>query len=305
IIELSQVPVPVILLPDDFKANAKIKVNNHLFNKENLPGHFKFKEYCPQVFRNLRERFGIDDLDYQISLTRSSPYSDSEGCSGGVFFTSYDKTLIVKLISSDYVADMHSILSDYHQRFPETCNDIYMYISFLLRSLGKKMQKSYIFIIITLFLSIHREGDYKGVPVTFSSSNVHKVKELPTLKDIDFLNKSQKVYIGEDQQKIFMEKLKRDVEFLAHLKIMDYSLLLGIHDVQRAEQEEDEDIKEEVEEENGIGPMMTVGSYGNSPEGKSGYLNSYKPLDPGDFDPYIDVYAIKSVEGMLPSTAAV
>nr|XP_014347971.1 PREDICTED: phosphatidylinositol 5-phosphate 4-kinase type-2 gamma [Latimeria chalumnae] len=239
IIELSQVPVPVILLPDDFKANAKIKVNNHLFNKENLPGHFKFKEYCPQVFRNLRERFGIDDLDYQISLTRSSPYSDSEGCSGGVFFTSYDKTLIVKLISSDYVADMHSILSDYHQ-----------------------------------------------------------VKELPTLKDIDFLNKSQKVYIGEDQQKIFMEKLKRDVEFLAHLKIMDYSLLLGIHDVQRAEQEEDEDIKEEVEEENGIGPMMTVGSYGNSPEGKSGYLNSYKPLDPGDFDPYIDVYAIKSVEGI-------
>ncbi len=33
--------------------------------RENLPGHFKFKEYCPQVFRNLRERFGIEDLDYQ------------------------------------------------------------------------------------------------------------------------------------------------------------------------------------------------------------------------------------------------
>lgn len=34
--------------------------------RENLPGHFKFKEYCPQVFRNLRERFGIEDLDYQV-----------------------------------------------------------------------------------------------------------------------------------------------------------------------------------------------------------------------------------------------
>lgn len=31
--DLSQVPVPVMLLPDDFKANTKIKVNNHLFNK--------------------------------------------------------------------------------------------------------------------------------------------------------------------------------------------------------------------------------------------------------------------------------
>lgn len=34
--------------------------------RENLPSHFKFKEYCPQVFRNLRERFGIDDQDYQV-----------------------------------------------------------------------------------------------------------------------------------------------------------------------------------------------------------------------------------------------
>lgn len=34
--------------------------------RENLPSHFKFKEYCPQVFRNLRERFGVDDQDYQV-----------------------------------------------------------------------------------------------------------------------------------------------------------------------------------------------------------------------------------------------
>lgn len=37
-----------------------------LFPRENLPSRFKFKEYCPMVFRNLRERFGIDDQDYQV-----------------------------------------------------------------------------------------------------------------------------------------------------------------------------------------------------------------------------------------------
>lgn len=36
--DLSQVPLPVMLLPDDFKASTKIKVNNHLFNK-----------YCAQL----------------------------------------------------------------------------------------------------------------------------------------------------------------------------------------------------------------------------------------------------------------
>lgn len=35
--------------------------------RENLPSRFKFKEYCPMVFRNLRERFCIDDQDYQVS----------------------------------------------------------------------------------------------------------------------------------------------------------------------------------------------------------------------------------------------
>uniref|UniRef100_A0A3B4ACH3 Phosphatidylinositol 5-phosphate 4-kinase type-2 gamma n=1 Tax=Periophthalmus magnuspinnatus TaxID=409849 RepID=A0A3B4ACH3_9GOBI len=112
--DLSQVPVPVMLLPDDFKANTKIKVNNHLFNKENLPGHFKFKEYCPQVFRNLRERFGIEDLDYQVSLTRSPPLS-VEAQGEGLLLNSYDKTLVIKQISSEDVADMHNILSEYHQ----------------------------------------------------------------------------------------------------------------------------------------------------------------------------------------------
>lgn len=37
--ELSQVPPPVMLLPDDFKASSKIKVNNHLFHRYvGIPG---------------------------------------------------------------------------------------------------------------------------------------------------------------------------------------------------------------------------------------------------------------------------
>ncbi|KAK6635093.1 Phosphatidylinositol 5-phosphate 4-kinase type-2 alpha [Polyplax serrata] len=68
--ELSHVTIPVMLLPDDFRAFSKLKVDNHLFNKENMPSHFKVKEYCPLVFRNLRERFSIDDQEYKESMTR-------------------------------------------------------------------------------------------------------------------------------------------------------------------------------------------------------------------------------------------
>ena len=60
-----------MLMPDDFRAFSKVKIDNHAFNKENLPSHFKIKEYCPLVFRNLRERFGLDDMEYLNSLTKS------------------------------------------------------------------------------------------------------------------------------------------------------------------------------------------------------------------------------------------
>ena len=36
-------------------------------DRENLPGHFKFKEYCPRVFHDLRKRFEVDDIDYMVS----------------------------------------------------------------------------------------------------------------------------------------------------------------------------------------------------------------------------------------------
>lgn len=87
------------------------------------------------------------------------------------------------------------------------------------------------------------------------------------------------------------------LQFLVHMRIMDYSLLLGIHDVERAEREEEEELEssyeEEDEDENGL--AHTPGS--TSPEGIAGYMNSFKPMGPGEFDPYVDMYAIQSAIG--------
>lgn len=91
-------------------------------------------------------------------------------------------------------------------------------------------------------------------------------------------------------------------QFLVQLKIMDYSLLLGIHDITRgSEPEEDGPVREEESEGDGdcglTGPPAPVGSYGTSPEGIGGYIHSHRPLGPGEFESFIDVYAIRSAEG--------
>ncbi|XP_061444904.1 phosphatidylinositol 5-phosphate 4-kinase type-2 beta isoform X1 [Rhineura floridana] len=307
--ELSNVPIPVMLMPDDFKAYSKIKVDNHLFNKENLPSRFKFKEYCPLVFRNLRERFGIDDQDYQNSVTRSAPvYSDSHGRCGVRFLTTYDRRFVIKAVSSEDVAEMHNILKKYHQFIVE-CHGNTLLPQFLgMYRLTVDGVETYMVVTRNVFshrLTVHRKYDLKGSTVAREASDKEKAKDLPTFKDNDFLNEGQKLHVGEECKKNFLEKLKRDVEvegaellFLAQLKIMDYSLLVGIHDVDRAEQEEMEveDRAEEEECENdGIGGNP-IGSYGTPPDSPGNLLNFPRFFGPGEFDPSVDVYAMKSHE---------
>lgn len=80
-----------------------------------MPSHFKVKEYCPLVFRNLRERFGVDDVDYRESLTRSQPVQmDNSGKSGAQFYRSYDKYFIMKSLTSEEIERMHAFLKHYH-----------------------------------------------------------------------------------------------------------------------------------------------------------------------------------------------
>nr|XP_027780436.1 phosphatidylinositol 5-phosphate 4-kinase type-2 beta isoform X2 [Marmota flaviventris] len=287
--ELSNVPVPVMLMPDDFKAYSKIKVDNHLFNKENLPSRFKFKEYCPMVFRNLRERFGIDDQDYQNSVTRSAPInSDSQGRCGTRFLTTYDRRFVIKTVSSEDVAEMHNILKKYHQFIVE-CHGNTLLPQFLgMYRLTVDGVETYMVVTRNVFshrLTVHRKYDLKA-------------KDLPTFKDNDFLNEGQKLHVGEESKKNFLEKLKRDVEFLAQLKIMDYSLLVGIHDVDRAEQEEME-VEERAEDEecenDGAGSNLLC-SYGTPPDSPGNLLSFPRFFGPGEFDPSVDVYAMKSHE---------
>ncbi|NXG49864.1 PI42B kinase, partial [Psilopogon haemacephalus] len=298
--ELSNVPVPVMLMPDDFKAYSKIKVDNHLFNKENLPSRFKFKEYCPLVFRNLRERFGIDDQDYQNSVTRSAPVnSDRQGRCGARFLTTYDRRFVIKAVSSEDVAEMHNILKKYHQFIVE-CHGNTLLPQFLgMYRLTVDGVETYMVVTRNVFshrLTVHRKYDLKGSTVSREASDKEKAKDLPTFKDNDFLNEGQKLHVGEESKKNFLEKLKRDVEFLAQLKIMDYSLLVGIHDVDRAEQEEME-VEERAEDEecenDGLGGNP-ISSYGTPPDSPGNLLNYPRFFGPGEFDPSVDVYAMKS-----------
>ena len=64
-----------------------------------------------------------------------------------------------------------------------------------------------------------------------------KILQEPTFKDNDFLNDGVKIHIGEDAKAKLMETLAADVDFLTKLHIMDYSLLLGVHNCDAEDQD--------------------------------------------------------------------
>ncbi|QQP39883.1 Uncharacterized protein FKW44_013737 [Caligus rogercresseyi] len=180
---------------------------------------FQVKEYCPLVFRNLRERFGIDDAAYLKSLGKSPKAMDSRGRSGSKFYLSHDKLYVIKTLTSEEVEQMHSLLKQYHP---------FIYLS--MYRLTVDNVEHYLVVMRNVFsnhLRIHKKYDLKGSTVDREASQKEREKDSPTYKDNDFLSDGLKIHIGDEAKALLMETLSADVDFLTRLHIMDYSLLLG------------------------------------------------------------------------------
>ena len=303
--ELQHIHVPVMLMPDDFRSFSKITIKNHAYNKENLPSNFKVKEYCPLVFRNLRERFGIDDRDFLKSLTMPPrPINPLRG--GANYYLSADRLYVIKTLSTEEVEEMHHFLKQYHpyivDRHAKTLLPQYL----ALYRLTVDSVESYMVVIRNVFsahLKVHKKYDLKGSRVDREASDKEREKSCPTLKDNDFLADGVKISIGEEGKEALMETLGADVDFLSKLNITGYSLLVGIHDMDRALEdaleagaEEEED--EEEYDSTGSGAMALTPPESPNTRRKAS-PSSLLVSQTSRIDPNLDIYAIPSRAGTV------
>lgn len=299
---LNHVNIPVMLMPDDFKAFSKVHVDYHKFNKESMPSHFKVKEYCPIVFRNLRERFGIDDHDYMNSLIKHPEDIDSPGRSGARMMMSHDRKYFIKTLVSEEVEQLHIILKQYHQFIVENHAKTLLPQYLGMYRITVNDTETYLVVMRCVFsprLHIHKKYDLKGSTVDRSASDKEKAKDLPTFKDNDFLSDGATIHIGAENKGKLMAMLKQDVEFLESLHLMDYSLIVGIHDCERAEQEAmenpnvDHSNMEENDSENGLDDEDYLGAGGVPTPPDSPQPSPYMPYT-GELDSEMERYAFKS-----------
>ena len=262
--QLMTVQQPPMLLDQDFRAFSKIQIENKYYNKENLPGHFKFKEYCPLVFRNIRERFGVDEIEYMNTLTSLPPVlmSSPGGRSGANFYRSDDGRFILKSHTSDEIALLHQILPNYHLHIVACeCKTLLPhYIGMYRITVDNK--ESYWIVMKNVFsvqLPTHRKYDLKGSTVDRVASPKERLKTNPTLKDLDFLSDYNKLHVSSAAKAYLLSTLKEDVTFLVSQNLMDYSMLIGVHDCLQDPELDEEVLTSDVLEDNssgddGLGP---------------------------------------------------
>jgi 1-phosphatidylinositol-4-phosphate 5-kinase len=85
---------------------------------------------------------------------------------------------------------------------------------------------------------IHETFDLKGSTFGRLTSDEEVAKNPhAVMKDQNWVKNKQQIQLGESKRALFLTQLERDVEILKRLNIMDYSLLVGIHDIRRGNTE--------------------------------------------------------------------
>uniref|UniRef100_K3WT33 PIPK domain-containing protein n=1 Tax=Globisporangium ultimum (strain ATCC 200006 / CBS 805.95 / DAOM BR144) TaxID=431595 RepID=K3WT33_GLOUD len=226
--------------------------------------HIRFTPYQPEAFAELRSAYGITAQDFVKSFETSTKPNISEGASGAFMFFSGDKRFIVKSMAEAECRFLCEIAEDYVEYLvahPSSlitkffgCFKITMY------------EKKFYFVVMeNLFdvaeqgVQIHHRFDIKGSWVNRSYKRPRKGAKVKcrhcsmqfkygakkvllqcpnvvglhepnvVLKDNDLRTRMR---IGRQAGKELYELLRDDSLFLCSLGIMDYSLLLGVVDIE-------------------------------------------------------------------------
>lgn len=218
----------------DFGPRASLWMNFPKEGSQLTPPHqsedFRWKDYCPMVFRNLRELFKIDAADYMMSICGNDALRElsSPGKSGSVFFLSQDDRFMIKTLRKSEVKVLLEMLPNYHLHVRTYENTLITKFFGLHRIKPSGGQKFRFVVMGNMFcteLRIHRRFDLKGSSLGRSADKV-EIDENTILKDLDL---NYCFYLEPSWREDLLKQIEIDSKFLEAQHIMDYSLLLGVH----------------------------------------------------------------------------
>ena len=201
-----------------------------LTQAHDLNHSFHFKDYAPRAFSRIRKCFGVSSASYAASLCGDLSFIEfcSNSRSGQFFFFSQDGKYMIKTQTKEECKFLLRILPRYYRHVknhPHTL--VTRFLGMHRVEMGHIRRKVRFIIMGSVFATeetLHTTFDLKG-----STAGRFAKKGEKVFKDEDILgSKALKLRLGPERKAVFMDQVRKDVEFLAALEVMDYSLLLGV-----------------------------------------------------------------------------
>ncbi|XP_051980490.1 phosphatidylinositol 4-phosphate 5-kinase type-1 gamma isoform X1 [Xyrauchen texanus] len=203
---------------------------------------FRFKTYAPVAFRYFRELFGIRPDDYLYSLCNEPLIELSNpGASGSVFYVTKDDEFIIKTVMHKEAEFLQKLLPGYYMNLNQNPRTLLpkFFGLYCVQSGGKNIRMVVMNNVLPRVVRMHLKFDLKGSTYKRRASKKEREKAKPTFKDLDFMqDMPDGLMLDTDTYSALVKTLQRDCLVLESFKIMDYSLLLGVHNIDLAEKEQ-------------------------------------------------------------------
>jgi Ca2+-binding EF-hand superfamily protein len=254
----------------DFHMKEKFSIIPHLANMfDTTVGKrvemTRFMDYAPVVFGRIRTNFGITHDEYTRSIgpeqllgnlvlgnLASLSELSSEGKSGAFFYFTADGKFLIKTVARKEHQLLKGMLRNYYEHIMKYPNTLLCRF-FGLHSLrvwkqGKytgaqsASSKVYFLVMANMFntpFEIHRRYDLKGSWIGRSTNEVEAKDPTVALRDVDFAKAKVCFKIGPEKRAKMLVQIEHDAIFVASQNIIDYSLLVGIHDIEEPAADED------------------------------------------------------------------
>jgi len=227
---------PQVLTTADFKYCEKLNIDSSgKIVKQGEKYDFEFKDYAPSVFKKIRELSNINCNDYIKSISDKFMLLElsSPGKSGSFFYFSPDYRYLIKTVHYNEHRHFFKVLDKYYKYLEANPNSLIMSIYGLYR-LKADGHKMYFIVMQNVYppnKDMHRMYDLKGsTEGRFVQPPQEEKNYARTIfKDLNWTEENRHLVLGPEKRKLLLEQVEKDSKFLQTMGVMDYSLLVGIH----------------------------------------------------------------------------
>jgi len=228
-----------------FPKNGSSQTPAHSFSD------YTFRTFAPLAFRYFLNLFGIQRDDFLVSLC-SSPMRElsNPGASGSIFYLTYDDEFILKTVQHKEAEFLQKLLPGYYMNLNQNPHTLLpkFFGMYTYQCNQKNIRVTIMNNLLPSNIKMHLKFDLKGSTFKRKANKRERAKSSPTFKDLDFVEiLPEGLMLEAETYNALITTMRRDCRVLESFRIMDYSLLVGIHNL-------DLSAKEQAERNSGVSP---------------------------------------------------